>query len=314
MKKKYLFGPVPSRRLGTSLGIDLVPPKTCSLNCVYCECGRTTDLTIARKEYVPLGGVLEELDNFLQNKPELDYITFAGSGEPTLHIHIDQVIDYIKLRFPQYPVCLLTNGTLFSSREVREQVLHADLIIPSLDAATNDTFRRLNRPHPILKCEKIIDGLAALRREYRGKMPLEIFIVPGLNDTERELAAIKIAVEKIEPDQVLLGTLDRPGAEPWVKETAPDKMQEISAYLGDKAGLIEKPRSRTKTPHFDEDYRETILQTIRRRPCTAHDLSLIMGVHPAEVQKYLRHLLAAELIEMKSGERGTFVKIKKPPK
>ncbi len=312
MKQRYLFGPVPSRRLGASLGVDLVPLKTCSLNCVYCECGRTTHLTAERREYVPVDAVLEELERFLQNKPELDFITFAGSGEPMLHKHIDRVIDYLKSRFPQYPVCILTNGTLFTSPAVRAQAGKADLIIPSLDAATEGVFQRLNRPHIALKCKEIIAGLADLRREYRGAICLEIFIVPGLNDSLEELKAIKTAVGKINPDRIQVGTLDRPGAETWVKEAAPDKMREIAAYLGENAALIEEQLTHPKNPGFDKGYRETILQTLRRRPCTVQDLSGMAGIHPAEVQKYLRQLLAAGLIETEQRKRGTFVKIKKP--
>ncbi len=311
MKQHYLFGPVPSRRLGASLGVDLVPLKTCTLNCVYCECGRTTDLTVERKEYVPVDAVLEELDNFLKKEPELDYITFAGSGEPTLHQHIDRVIGYLKSYFPQYPLCILTNGTLFTSEAVRAQTRGADLIIPSLDAATEGIFRQLNRPHPALKCEAIIAGLAALRREYRGEICLEIFIVPGLNDSAAELGAIKKAIERINPDRIQVGTLDRPGAEAWVREASPEKMRQIASYLGGDAGLIEEQPAPSVNLRFDKDYGETILQTLRRRPCTVQDLSRIVGLHPAEVQKYLRKLLSAGHIEMERRKRGTFVKIKR---
>lgn len=312
MKQRYLFGPVPSRRLGVSLGIDLVPLKTCTLNCVYCECGRTTDLTVTRKEYAPVKEVLAELDRFLKGKPALDYITFAGSGEPTLHRHMEQVIDFVKENHPQYPLCLLTNGTLFSSAAVREQARRFDLLIPSLDAATDKVFRKLNRPHPALKCAEIISGLAALRREYRGKICLEIFIVPGLNNTAGELRAIRAAIEKIGPDQVQLGTLDRPGAEPWVREAAPEEMREAAALLGGAAELIEEFSPPAKSPGFNENYRDIILQTIRRRPCTVEDLSRITGVHRAEVQKYLRRLLADGAIEMEQRRRGTFVRAKNP--
>ena len=312
MKQRYLFGPVPSRRLGISLGIDLVPLKTCSLNCIYCECGRTTDLTITRREYVPIDAVLEELDRFLQGKPKLDFITFAGSGEPTLHKYIDQVLDYLKDSYPQYPVALLTNGTLFTSKHVRQQCSRFDLIIPSLDAATEEVFRRLNRPHGDLRCAEIVSGMAALRREYRGELCLEIFIVPGLNNTDRELAALKAAVQEISPDRIQLGTLDRPGAEPWVEEAPPEEMARIAASLGSRVNLIEAFKPPSKAPCFGEGYEDTILQTLRRRPCTAGDLSRITGVHPAEVQKYLRHLLATGLIEMDQQRRGTFVKIAKP--
>lgn len=310
MKERYLFGPVPSRRLGLSLGIDLVPLKTCSLNCVYCECGRTTKLTRAREEYVPTAAVLAELDLYLQNEPELDFITFAGSGEPTLHRHIDLVINHIKEHFPRYPLCLLTNGTLFPSAHLREQIKGIDLLVPSLDAATEQVFQQLNRPHPALKCEEIITGLETLRQEFKGEICLEIFIVPGLNDTAGELAAIKAAIKRINPDRIQVGTLDRPGAETWVKEASPEKMQEIVTYLGAGTELIEEPQPGAGAFPIDRDCRETILQLLRRRPCTAEDLARIMGLHPAEVQKYLRHLLSAGLIEMEQKRRGTFLKIK----
>ncbi len=312
MKQRYLFGPVPSRRLGLSLGIDLVPLKTCSLNCVYCECGRTTELTITRKKYVPVEEVLEELDRFLQKEPGIDFVTFAGSGEPTLHLHIGRVIGHVKARFPQYPLCLLTNGTLFTSAQLREQVRGVDLLIPSLDAATEEVFQKVNRPHPALSCDEIISGLVDLRREYHGEICLEIFIVPGLNDTAEELTAMKAAIERINPDRIQVGTLDRPGAEAWVVEAAPDKMREIALYLGGNAELIEEPQAHSKAAPLSEDFQEAILQILRRRPSTAQDLAQITGVRPAEVQKYLRRLLAAGLIEMERRERGTFVKIKNP--
>ncbi len=312
MKQHYIFGPVPSRRLGLSLGIDLLPLKTCSLNCVYCECGRTTELTITRKEYVPVENVLEELDSFLQKEPQLDYITFAGSGEPTLHLHIGRVVGHVKERFPQYPLCLLTNGTLFTSAQLREQVRRVDLIIPSLDAATEIVFQKVNRPHPALNCNEIISGLVDLRREYRGEICLEVFIVPGLNDTAEELAAMKAAIERINPDRVQVGTLDRPGAEAWVMEAAPEKMREIALYLGGNVELIEEPQAHSKSTILSKDFQDTILHILRRRPCTVQDLAHATGVRPAEVQKYLRQLLASGLIEMERRERGTFVKIKDP--
>ncbi|NLZ28802.1 MAG: radical SAM protein [Firmicutes bacterium] len=310
MKKQYLFGPVPSRRLGLSLGIDLVPFKTCSLNCIYCECGRTTDLTMTRKEYVPVAAVLAELDHYLKDGPELDFITFAGSGEPMLHEHIDRVVDHIKDRYPQYPLCLLTNGTLFSSAHLRDQINLIDLIVPSLDAASEGVFRQLNRPHPNLNCKDVISGLVSLRHEYRGEICMEVFIVPGLNDTDGELEAIKKALEKINPDRIQLGTLDRPGAEAWVKGAAPNRMVEIAEHLGCEAELIEEEPSLSKTPAFDTGYADTILQTLRRRPCTVEDLSRIIGVRPAEVQKYLRQLLSAGLVEMERQKRGIFIRIK----
>ena len=156
----YLFGPVPSRRLGISLGVDLVPHKTCSLNCIYCECGRTTNLTIERKAYVPTETVLAELKTFLEPKPKLDYITFSGAGEPTLHSGIGEIVKFLKTNFPNYKIALLTNGTLFYQPELIKEVKSIDLILPSLDAASDLVFRKLNRPFPKLHIETMIEELA----------------------------------------------------------------------------------------------------------------------------------------------------------
>ena len=223
MKFKHLFGPVPSRRLGVSLGIDLVPHKTCTLNCVYCECGRTADLTLDRKEYVPTDEILNELKHYLDESPALDYITFSGSGEPMLHIKISEIINFLKNNYPGYKVAVLTNGTLFYNKWVRGEVKNADILIPSLDAASNEIFKKINRPHEKLNLKEIINGLAELCREFSGVIWLEIFIVPGLNDTDSELQKIKNIIEKINPDKVQLNTLDRPGTE---NRVMPTKKQE----------------------------------------------------------------------------------------
>ena len=146
MKYKHLFGPVPSRRLGLSLGIDPIPYKTCSFDCVYCECGATTKLTAARKEYIPVDEIISELDSFLSSNPTLDYITFSGSGEPTLNIGIGRVISYLKKNFSQYKIAVLTNSSLFSDPEVREELLLADVIMPSLDAVSENVFQKITDP------------------------------------------------------------------------------------------------------------------------------------------------------------------------
>ena len=310
MRYRHLFGPVPSRRLGVSLGIDLVPLKTCTLNCIYCECGATTDLTVTRKEYVPLEEVLEELDQYLENKPYLDYITFSGSGEPTLHTGIGKIISYLKNNHPHHKICLLTNGTLFNEKAVRNQVLNVDLIIPSLDAATENCFQEINRPHSNLKCTEIIKGLTKLRNEYSGEIKLEVFIAPGFNDTEEELTALKEAVEIIQPDSIQLGTLDRPGTEDWVEPADNSKMQEISSYLN-QAELIGKFKPGQKITSYEESRGQQILQLLSRRPCTVKDLRESLNLRPAEIQKYINHLLARDKIEMDKQKRGIFLKIKK---
>lgn len=310
MKYRHLFGPVPSRRLGVSLGVDLIPFKTCTLNCIYCECGKTTNCTVERKEYVPLKEVFEELKDYLDKKPQLDYITFSGSGEPTLHSGIDQVIGFLKDNYPRYRICLLTNGTLLNDRRLREQIKGVDLIIPSLDAATESCFQRINRPQRDLRCARVIEGLISLRREYRGEIRLEIFIAPGINDTPEELAAIKAAVEKIKPNRIQLGTLDRPGTEEWLEAADYQSMREISAYLGG-AEIIGTFEPGPRISCFEDSHSRQIMQILLRRPCTVSDLQVLLNLRPAEIHKYIRPLLARGKVEIEHGERGAFLKVKK---
>jgi len=232
MDNKYLFGPVSSRRLGVSLGIDLVPYKTCDLDCIYCECGKTTCLTIERKEYVPVREVFKELQNYLQEKPNLNFITFSGSGEPTLHSEIGRVIGFIKEFYPQYRVAVLTNSTFLHKGEVRKQLKGSDIVIPSLDAVSEEVFNKINRPHAGLVCSDVISGIIKFSREFHGEIWLEIMIVPGLNDTEKELGLLKEVIQEIRPERVQLNTLDRPGTEPWVKAARRTDMERIAAALG----------------------------------------------------------------------------------
>jgi len=307
----YLFGPVPSRRLGVSLGVDLVPHKTCSLNCIYCECGRTTNLTIERKEYVPTETVLAELKTFLAPKPKLDYITFSGAGEPTLHSGIGEIVKFLKTNFPDYKIALLTNGTLFYQPKLIEEVKSIDLILPSLDAASDHIFRKLNRPFHKLKIETIIDGLVQLRKNFEGQMWLEVFIVPGLNDSDDEIMRLKSGIQRIKPDRVQLNTLDRPGTVAWVKPATKDSLKKIANQLDSQAEIIANFQQREQVASYNADVESTILQTIKRRPCTVEDLSSILGLHQNEINKYIETLLSRNMIRSEILERGVFFKSNK---
>jgi len=311
---KYLFGPVPSRRLGVSLGVDLVPHKVCSLNCVYCEVGRTTNLTLVRKEYVPIDKVIGELDEYLAVNPDLDFITFSGQGEPTLNSGIGRVINHIKEKYPRYKVAVLTNGTLFWDEEVRREVMPADVILPDLDAVSELVFRKLNRPHHDLDINMIIDGLIQLRREFKGEIYVEVFMVPGLNDTGSELNLIRETLLKMNPDVVQLNTLDRPGTESWVKPLERKKLQEIVEFFQPlNTEIVASPQSRKKIQSFNQDISEQILETIKRRPSTDKDLCAILGLHPNVLNKYLSELIDAGRIESEELPRGVFFKVKTPP-
>jgi len=306
MKFDHLFGPVPSRRLGVSLGIDLIPYKTCTLDCVYCECGKTTNLTQERKEYVAIDEVLKELKKYLDKKPELDYITFSGSGEPTLHSEINQIINFVKENYPAYKLALLTNGTLFTDKKLREEVKNVDLIIPSLDSVSQEIFDKINRPHVDLSITDIIEGLIKLRQIHNGQYWLEVFIIPGLNDTENEIKLMKETIAKIKPDKVQLNTLDRPGTESWVKPASKEKLEKISRILGNNTEIIKTFASRKKVKSYKEKTKDKILATLTRRPCTEKDLAQILGLHINEITKYLQVLLENNEIKTKKEKRGTF--------
>jgi wyosine [tRNA(Phe)-imidazoG37] synthetase (radical SAM superfamily) len=304
---KHLFGPVPSRRLGMSLGIDLIPPKICTLNCVYCECGATTRLTHERKEYVPVKEVFSELDDFFRHNPDPDTLTFSGAGEPTLHIHIGEVIAYLKSLRPSLPVAVLTNGTLFTDQRVRRELMQADLVLPSLDAATDKALRKINRPRKELRAADYIRGLVDFSREFSGQIWLEIFLLPGYNDDEENLEALKMAVGEIGPQRIQLNTLDRPGTVRGLHPVPMDRLEEIAAWFGmEQVEVIAPPPKRRETKSYRDDLESAILETISRRPCTLEDLEKILGLHIHEINKYLGVLEEAGKIESIRQERGIF--------
>ncbi|MCD4746828.1 MAG: radical SAM protein, partial [Bacteroidales bacterium] len=308
---KYLFGPVPSRRLGMSLGVDLVPHKVCSLNCIYCECGPTTKLTLERKEYILYDKVVEELDNYFSNNPAPDYITFSGSGEPTLNSRIGDVLQFIKSKKTNIPVAVLTNGTLFYQKQVRTELLSADVVLPSLDAASDLSFRKINRPFHKLNIQEYIQSLQDFRNEYKGKIWLEVLIIPGYNNSKTELKLLKEALIKIRPDSIQLNTLDRPGAISDIRAATKIELQQIADYWNlDNVEIIASAPQRKDIKSYREDIETAILETIYRRPCTLNDLAKILGTHINEINKYLDVLEADDKIESVRQERGLFYQIK----
>jgi wyosine [tRNA(Phe)-imidazoG37] synthetase (radical SAM superfamily) len=309
----HIFGPVPSRRLGISLGVDLVPIKTCTLNCIYCECGQTTDLTLERKEYIPFEAVKKELNHYLTHNPKPNYITFSGSGEPLLNSRIGDVMHFIKAQSLDLPVAVLTNGTLLFQKQVRDDIKDAMVVIPSLDAVTEKIFRKINRPSPQLKINTIIEGLIKFRKEYNGQIWIEVFIVPGFNDTEHELTVLKQAIEKIEPDQVQLNTLDRPGPVSTIRPATQQELEHILDFWQlDNAEIIAMAPRRKELLSYRTDAESAILKTIARRPCTLQDLSEMLGLHPAEVNKYIQVLEADKKIVVAKQQRGFFYQVKHP--
>ena len=306
MTYRHLFGPVCSRRLGISLGVDLVPLKTCTFNCVYCECGWTTNLTRERREYVPVDRVVAEVDEYLATASELDYVTFAGSGEPTLHSGLGEIISFIRDRYPRYRVAVLTNSALLTDSDVRAALMRANLVVPSLDAVSEEIFQEINRPCPGITAGQVLAGLTTFAREFRGEIWLEVFIVPGQNDTEEEILRLRDAIALIGPDRVQLNTLDRPGTEIWVRPAPDLALERIASVLGGNAEVIGAAcTGRASSPKAGEVV-DLLLATIRRRPCTIGDLAGVLGLRPAEISKYLRILEVEGQIEPGREKRGVF--------
>ena len=290
-----------------SLGVDLIPHKICTLNCIYCECGPTTRLTDERKAYVPYEEVISELGDYFSRNPDPDYITFSGAGEPTLHADIGKVIAHIKTLRPGIPVAVLTNGTLLSDPAVRESLMQADLVMPSLDAATESALKKINRPGRGTGVERYVDGLVRFSGEFGGAIWLEVLILPGYNDDPENLAALKKAIGRIRPDRVQLNTLDRPGTIRDLKPASREALEEIVRLWGmEQVEIIAAPARRHEVPSYREDLENTILETISRRPCTVEDLERILGLHGSEINKYLGTLEQAGRIEVSNQERGIF--------
>jgi wyosine [tRNA(Phe)-imidazoG37] synthetase (radical SAM superfamily) len=310
MKFKHLFGPVMSRRLGVSLGIDLVPYKYCPLNCVYCEVQRTTHLVTEREEFFPVDEILGELDSFLSTKPQLDYITFSGAGEPTLNSSLGHIVRHIKTNYPTYKLALLTNGILFTDKMVRSEALPCDVVLPSLDAATQEVFAKINRPKAGLQVGDMIAGLAEFRKEFSGKIWLEIFLIPGINDTEAELTAMRDSVLRINPDLVQLNSLDRPGTEDWVKAMPLSALKQVKRFFASVLPMpievIAKVKYSASQSQLDEEVINLLHNTLKRRPSTAEDLSAMLDIHINEISKVLRQLHLDGKVQVKRESRGVF--------
>jgi wyosine [tRNA(Phe)-imidazoG37] synthetase (radical SAM superfamily) len=302
---KYIFGPVPSRRLGRSLGVDLVPYKTCTFDCIYCDLGRTTFKTTSRKSYVSAEEIRGELEltlSILEKKP--DYITLSGSGEPTLNQNIGDIIDTVK-NLSSIPLAVLTNGSLLSIEEVRKELAGADVVLPSLDAVNDVTFQCVNRPHASLKLKEIISGLIQFRKEYRGQIWLEVVFCRGINDGKEEIERLKGIIERIQPDRVQLNTPVRPPAEEFAYPLTTTQLEEIRKSLGDKAEII----SEFAAPlgeEFNSVKDAEILNLIKRRPCTTEDISKALGLRIDEVVKHLDHLTKTGTIRYRMYEHHCY--------
>lgn len=305
----YVFGPVYSRRLGMSLGVDMVPLKTCSLDCVYCECGATTTHTTASKDYVPAKDILDELDLFLsESSIKIDVITFAGSGEPCLNSELPSIIKQVKGKYPKFKTAILTNSIFFTQKKIRDSLLTVDYVLPSLDAVSQPVFNKINVPCAGIDIDNIIEGLITFSKKYSGILWLEVFIVPGINDTENELKLFKNILTKINPTRVQLNTLDRPGSCSWVKPAKIENLLRIAEYLLPLPveiikRIITLPQQKNNSQN---QCIEDIIKTIKRRPLTLEDISVSLGKNINETEEIIKALININKIQPKLVETKLF--------
>lgn len=301
----YIYGPVPSRRLGFSLGVDIVPYKTCTLDCIYCQLGRTTHKRIKRKSFASSEDIIGEMRSSVSAGYEIDFITFSGSGEPTLDLDIGRLIHEIK-QITSIPVAVLTNGTLLFREDVQKDLMEADVVVPSLDAASQEMFQRINRPHHFLHIQSIITGIKKFRQYYTGQIWLEIMLIKGFNNDRQELSGIKKAVSEIRPDKVYLNTVVRPPSEIYAQPLSMDEMAAVKKFLDKRCEVIAE--SHKKRSQEDKDVEGLIIEMTRRRPLTVPDIANVLGMSEKNAESIIERLkTGASVTEKQYGKKSYYV-------
>ncbi len=285
---RYVYGPVPSRRLGRSLGVDIVPPKICTLDCVYCQIGRTTQKSTIRRDFIDIDAVVAELRDRLSEGVTADYITIGGSGEPTLNSRLGELIDRIR-GLTAIPVALLTNGTLFDRADVRSESAKADVVIPSLDAGDPQAFEAVNRPAPDISIEKVVSGLGRFRDEFRGQIWLEVFLIEGMNTSPEQLARLKDLIARIRPDKVQLNSAVRPAAEEGIEPIGVQRLAAIARQIGGNCEIIGAAPAGGASRHEHRACAD-VLSMLKRRPCSLEDICAGLGIGRNEAVKDIAQL------------------------
>jgi wyosine [tRNA(Phe)-imidazoG37] synthetase (radical SAM superfamily) len=284
---KYLFGPVPSRRLGRSLGIDLTPCKTCNFDCVFCQLGRTRNKTAVRKEYVPVDEVLAEIESWLRDDGEADYITLSGSGEPTLHAGFGRVLDFLKKT--DIPSALLTNGSMLNIPQVRDAALLADTVKISLSVWDQHSLEMINRPHEGFRFDDILEGQKNFRRHFKGLLLLEVFVLLGMNSMSADMEKIATHAKEIKPDRIQLNTVTRPPAEEFAAAPSAEILESLAGLFDPPAEIVAEFKSDLSGKIRANE--ETIMAMLRRRPCTMEQVAQAFDLHVNEASKYLGRLM-----------------------
>lgn len=302
--KRFIYGPVPSRRLGISLGVDIVPFKNCSYDCIYCQLGKTTHHSIQRKSFVPIDVVISQIREVVDQNSDIDYITFSGSGEPTLNSDIGEIIRRIKA-FTRTSVAVLTNGSLLWKKEVRDDLAQADLVVPSVDAVSDEVFQKINRPAEELNLKKILEGIREFCEGFKGKIYVEIMLVKGVNDSREEISRINYFVRRLHADRIQINTVIRPPGDPFARALDEQELLKIKEWFDPSLPVeVIAEFGRRTSRAYQKDLENAIIELLRRRPTKRSEMATALGVHPNEVVKYL------DILEKKGEVRRSKAKSK----
>ncbi|MCD6463770.1 MAG: radical SAM protein [Thermotogae bacterium] len=296
---KYVYGPVVSRRLGVSLGVSPIPFKTCNYSCVYCQLGRTLHFTNEREEFFKLDEILHEVYEAVQRYHKLDAITVVGEGEPTLYSKLGELLDALK-KFRGVKRAVITNGSLLYREDVRREILDADIVLPSLDAWNDEMYRKINRPHPDLNFQNLVEGLQAFRESYSGQIWMEVMLVKGLNDSNEALKKIAELLEKIHPDRVYINAPVRAPAEPWVKIPSSERLKAAERILGG-IGIAYLPESGYQ--FHEKELVEEFLGVVKRHPVTLKEFEKMVIRRGGSPREMLKVLLNKGVEIVRYGER-----------
>jgi wyosine [tRNA(Phe)-imidazoG37] synthetase (radical SAM superfamily) len=283
---KYIYGPVPSRRLGISLGVSPIPKKTCNYSCIYCQLGRTDNMTNTRKMFFPVEDILAEFDEFLESKAKFDVVTIVGEGEPTLYLGLGELIREIQKRTDK-PVAVITNGALFYDPDLRRELYGADIVLPTLDAYDEASFRKISRPHGTITFAMVDEGLKEFSKEYEGQLWIELMLMEGINDDDESLKKYSEALKKLRYDKLYINTPVRPPAESYVKALSHEKMNHVVDVLGGIS--IDLLESEGFQSEIKDDY-EAIMSIIKRHPMNQFEIEGFLDSRGSNIAEVLDRL------------------------
>lgn len=308
---RHIFGPVISRRLGRSLGVDPVGSKTCSFDCVYCECGKTDRLAAVRERFFPPEELLDEVRGFLAAHPNPDWITFGGSGEPLLSLDFPLFTQTLRSEYPDIRQALLTNSTFLDDPRVQSSLSNLDLILPSLDAAFEESYQKINRPHPELSFKTLVNSLQELKEHFSGQIWLELFVIPGINDSEEEIREFHRIIKKIAPDQIQLNTLDRPGVVKDLKKADAEALTRFSNLLNlPNTQIIARSVLPDNRREVVIEAERKILHAAGRRPCTREELLPLSDLSEERIDQLLGTLVERGALEMDGESDGALYRLR----